>query len=140
MMQATTKPTSRDEVNRMRASELLGKAAELVCGPRAEQHGDMEWNHHNIALLWTAYCGGMALDGHGVALMMALLKIARTKTGSFNVDDYIDAAAYIGIAYALKRGQRIDKAESSIPAEDENGMVGEILRMQSEDASEAKHG
>ena len=30
--------------------------------------------------------------------MMVELKIARTKTGATNADDYIDAAGYIGIA------------------------------------------
>ena len=37
-----------------------------------------------------------------VAMMMALLKIARTKTGSPNKDDLIDGAAYLAIAGELR--------------------------------------
>ena len=35
-------------------------------------------------------------------LMMSLLKIARTKTGSPNKDDLIDGAAYLAIAGELR--------------------------------------
>jgi hypothetical protein len=38
---------------------------------------------------------------HDVAIMMALLKIARTQTGVYNRDDYVDAAGYIALAHRL---------------------------------------
>ena len=53
--------------------------------------------HTNIAALWSAYLG-MPITARDAALMMVLLKVARTKTGAFNLDDYVDAAGYAGIA------------------------------------------
>jgi Domain of unknown function (DUF6378) len=40
---------------------------------------------------------------HDVALMMMLLKVARTAGGTFNLDNYIDAAGYAGIPAELAR-------------------------------------
>lgn len=81
----------------MKAPEILMKAVDLVGGDRAKQHGDKVENHHNIADLWGAYLG-RTLSAHDVALMMCLLKIARTKTGAYNDDDYVDLAGYAGVA------------------------------------------
>ena len=44
----------------------------------------------------------IAITCDDVAVMMALLKISRSTQGKFNVDDYIDAAAYMAIAGELK--------------------------------------
>jgi hypothetical protein len=89
----------------LKAGHICGKAANLVGGDRAESHGDMLANHHNIAALWNAYlgprlcnCAESAITARDVALMMALLKIARTKTGTHNEDDYVDLAGYAGVA------------------------------------------
>jgi len=85
----------------MNASEVCAKAADLVGGNRAATHGDKVQNHRNIAALWSAYMG-VAFTAHDVALMMALLKIARTKTGTFNADDYVDLAGYAGCAAEIR--------------------------------------
>lgn len=85
----------------MTASRICGKAASLVGGDRAKTHGDKTENHQNIADLWNAYLGEALiarLTPTDVALMMALLKIARTKSGTFNPDDFIDMAGYAGVA------------------------------------------
>jgi hypothetical protein len=90
----------------MQAVEICSKAAELVGGDRAKTHGDKKANHEAIARLWNAYLQNKwraplseshltALD---VALMMALLKIARTQGGSHNDDNYVDLAGYAGCA------------------------------------------
>ena len=81
----------------MLAMDVCRRAADLVGGDRARQHGDALAAHTNIAVLWSAYLG-MPITARDVALMMVLLKIARTKTGTFNADDYIDAAGYAAIA------------------------------------------
>lgn len=98
----------------MKAHELCAKAAELVGGDRAKTHGDKVENHRNIAALWNAYLGWRLDDGHkltprDVALMMALLKIARTKTGGHNPDDYIDLAGYAGVAGEIAEHQEMLK-------------------------------
>ena len=41
----------------MRPKETLLKAAELVGGKRAEQHGDYRLLHVGIAGLWSSYLG-----------------------------------------------------------------------------------
>ena len=68
---------------------------------RARTHGDKVQNHQAIADLWNGYLGNRlatAIEPRDVALMMALLKIARTKYGAHNPDDYIDMAGYAGVA------------------------------------------
>ena len=43
-----------------------------------------------------------AITSDDVATMMALLKVSRSQRGKKNVDDYVDAAAYMAIAGELK--------------------------------------
>jgi hypothetical protein len=43
-----------------------------------------------------------AINSDEVATMMALLKISRSQRGKANVDDYVDASAYMAIAGELK--------------------------------------
>ena len=81
----------------MRASDICAKAAEIVAGDREKTHGDKTQNHRNIAALWSAYLG-IPVSAHDAALMMVLLKIARVKTGDFNLDDYVDGAGYMACA------------------------------------------
>ncbi len=82
------------------ASAILYKAAELVDGDRQETHGRKQDNFQNISMLWSAYLE-MDLSPKNVANMMVLLKVARTKTGKFNIDDYIDMAGYAGCSGEL---------------------------------------
>ena len=77
--------------------DYLTKAIELVSGERAKEYGDKVSNHWNIANFWTMYLG-MRVTAHDVAIMMTLLKIARTKLGDRTDDTYIDASAYMAIA------------------------------------------
>ena len=81
----------------MKNSDILNIASQLVNNDRNDQHGDMTTNHINIAKLWSSY-KGVEFTAHEVAVMMALLKIARTKIGKVNPDDYVDACGYLGIA------------------------------------------
>lgn len=86
----------------MKAEAICQQAASLVSGDRNLAHGEMSINHANIAALWNAYLGPRAeLTPHDVALLMALLKIARTKSGDVNFDDYVDGAGYMGVAGEL---------------------------------------
>lgn len=88
----------------MKAEQILLSAVDLITGDRAKSHGPKLENHLNIAYLWNGYLRGMSdytLTPADVAIMMALLKIARTKTGEENIDDFVDGAAYITIAGEL---------------------------------------
>lgn len=86
----------------MKASEVCAHAAELVGGAREGEHGNKLSNFANIARLWDSYlacrAAGGPLNAADVGHMMVLMKIARTQTGSFNIDDYVDAAGYAGCA------------------------------------------
>tara|TARA_X000001382_G_C3160239_1_gene175981 strand:- start:674 stop:940 length:267 start_codon:yes stop_codon:yes gene_type:complete len=84
------------------ANELLNIADELISGDRAKEYGDKEVMHNNIARLWSAFLN-VTITGHDVALMMTLLKMARTKAGNVTEDTYIDMAAYSAIAGELKQ-------------------------------------
>ena len=81
----------------MRTSEILNEAKNLVDGDRHKDYGDKTENHNNIAKLWSAYLD-TKVESHDVAIMMALLKMARTKLGAVSKDTYIDMAAYGAIA------------------------------------------
>ena len=80
-----------------RTLDFLRDAMTLVEGDRAAEYGDKVINHSNIAKLWSAYLDH-PLTGHEVAVMMCLLKIARTKLGKRTRDTYADGAAYMAIA------------------------------------------
>lgn len=77
----------------MNREQCLGKAKECACGKREQEYGSPERNFSAIAALWTAYYESMftAMD---VAMMMALLKIARIHTGTVTEDSFVDLAGY----------------------------------------------
>jgi len=77
--------------------EILNKAAEITTGTRQEQHGSPEETFGAIASLWSAYIGE-TITPEDVCHMMTLLKMARTRHGALNGDDYVDAIGYQAIA------------------------------------------
>lgn len=87
----------------MKAHEIAARAAELVGGDRENQNGDKRQNFTNIATLWNAY---LAIRRHPAdpltaldhAHMMVLMKIARTQSGGFNPDDWLDMTGYSACA------------------------------------------
>ena len=81
--------------------EFLSEASRLVGVDREKDYGDKVDNHNNIARLWSAYLD-VKVEAHDVAIMMVLLKIARTKLGKVSKDTYIDMAAYSAIAGEIK--------------------------------------
>jgi hypothetical protein len=90
----------------VKADEICKRAAKLVSGDREKSYGHKEENFDNIASIWNSYLGDridcdLPIDAHDAALMMALMKIARTKTGEGTIDNYIDACGYLGIAGEL---------------------------------------
>jgi hypothetical protein len=88
------------------AHDFCAEAARLVSGPRATTHGDKITNFSYIAELWNGYwrikcrVNGERVttpfDAKDIGNMMELMKIARRFSGTFNAEDYIDAAGYAG--------------------------------------------
>ena len=81
--------------------EILSEATRLVGTDRQKDYGDKVKNHNNISKLWSSYLD-VPITAHDVAIMMVLLKIARTKLGAISKDTYIDMAAYGAIAGEIK--------------------------------------
>lgn len=113
----------------MTREEILSKAAECVCGQREIDYGKPEDNFKLIANLWNAYFGGEHIfDPDDVAIMMALLKIARIKAGG-NEDCYVDLAGYAACAGEIAT-KHIDKASETAnnPLEWDTGNTCMILK------------
>ena len=84
-----------------KTEDFLREAMVCTAESRNKQHGDKARNHANIAKLWSWYLK-TEVTAYDVAMCMALLKIARTKSGSLNKDDLIDGAAYLAIAGEMR--------------------------------------
>lgn len=92
----------------MERAQILEAARGCVCGERELDYGTRENNFEIIGKLWGIYLNaahpeyGAAIPANGitpkdVAVMMALLKVARIATGS-NPDSFIDLAGYAACA------------------------------------------
>ena len=90
-----------EQLENLKTKTLLETASQLVGGQRHTDYGDKIKNHTNIADLWTSYLD-IKLTPHDVAIMMCLLKIARTKLGAVSEDTYVDGSAYMAIAGECK--------------------------------------
>ena len=77
----------------MNRANCLKKADECVNGKREQDYGSPESNFLSIAKLWSAYYG-VPFSPTDVAMMMALLKIARIQTGTATEDSFVDLAGY----------------------------------------------
>ena len=75
-------------------SEILTEANNITSGKRkGEEYGPPEDSFSAIAGLWSEYLD-RKVKPHDVAVMMALVKIARIKGGAFKLDNWIDLAGY----------------------------------------------
>ena len=77
----------------MTRQEILKEAEKCVCGQREQDYGSPEDNFSTIAKFWSVY-KDVEFTAHDVAMMMALLKVARIKNGGGSGDSYIDLAGY----------------------------------------------
>jgi len=87
----------------MKKEEILDKAIQLVNEKREGTHGNAFKNHSQIADLWSVFLDDKLkvmkeITPGDVAVMMCLLKISRSTMGDFNLDDFVDGAAYMAIA------------------------------------------
>ena len=94
----TDAPTTR--------AEILDAAKKIVTGDREKQYGSPEDNFAVIARFWEVYlserCVGggadVTLNPDDVAMLMALMQVARIMTGTFKEDNYVDACGYLSCA------------------------------------------
>ena len=89
----------------MTRKEILEAAAAIVTQDREEQYGPAEDNFALIGDLWSIYVGGdVEFTAQDVAIMMALLKIARIATGQPKADNFVDIAGYAACAGEIATG------------------------------------
>lgn len=84
--------------------DLLAQASAITTADRNRSYGDPLANHQRIADIWSVILG-IDITPAQAALCMAGLKIARLAHDQGHEDSYIDAAAYIAIAYELQARQ-----------------------------------
>ena len=78
---------------------ILDEAERCVCADREQAYGSPENNFSLIARLWREYLDtDKPITAHDVAVMMALLKIARIASGQTKEDNYVDLAGYAACA------------------------------------------
>lgn len=98
----TAAKRSKDAKRKLTRADILHAAEKCVCGQREQDYGTPEDNFETIAELWETYlrracvdeAGGVYVDANDVAMMMALLKIARIAAGGGKADSWIDLAGY----------------------------------------------
>ena len=72
---------------------LLDVAKTYITKDRQADHGDAEDNFSRIAQYWSVHLG-TPVKAHDVAVMMALLKVARIKQNPHHIDNWVDGAGY----------------------------------------------
>ena len=77
----------------MTRKEILDAAAKCVLGDREQDYGSREDSFKRIAEFWSVYTGFL-IEDKDVAVMLALLKIARIASGHAKDDNWIDLAGY----------------------------------------------
>lgn len=108
-------PHNAKGVTKMNRTEILTQASELVNADRQSDYGKPDDNFQVIADFWQVYLqhhtrsSRYRIQPHDVALMMILLKIARTFYGNSKPDTFIDMAGYAALAGELH------VSESDIP-------------------------
>lgn len=95
---------TEDEPEKLTRAAVLDKARACVCGEREEDYGSPEDNFGCIAELWETYLRAacvspdaiVTVTAADVAMLMALLKIARVGTSSVGgtADSFVDLAGY----------------------------------------------
>ena len=96
------KKYGEDVKRKLTRADILHAAEKCVCGQREQDYDTPEDNFETIAELWETYlrracvdeAGGVYIDANDVAMMMALLKIARIAAGGGKADSWIDLAGY----------------------------------------------
>lgn len=93
----------------MNRSELLQKAAAVVCDDRQKTHGDPRASFTMIAELWQTYLqarlpgADVVILPADVAALMALLKIARAAANPQHDDNWVDLAGYAACGAEMAR-------------------------------------
>lgn len=92
----------------MPRGKILDTAKEIINGERQDQYGQPENNFDLIGQYWRVFLkgrgyGDLVFSPEDVAMMLALLKIARITAGSAKEDSFVDLCGYAALAYDLSK-------------------------------------
>lgn len=76
--------------------QLLDQVHDAILG-RATIHGSPEDSFARIASYWSVYLD-LELTGYDVAVLLALMKVARMEANPSHTDNHVDAAGYLILA------------------------------------------
>ena len=87
--------------------QVLKDAEAAVCSGRERTYGSPKNSFTRIALLWTAHLvntrsSAPAITAHDVAMMLALMKIARLEASPTHRDSMVDLAGYAACMASLQ--------------------------------------
>lgn len=88
----------------MKAHDIIMAAGLLVGGDRKAAYGDVVSGLSRIATYWNAHLSATGnappsqLTAEDVAKFMVLLKLARSETGPFRIDNYLDLCGWAAVA------------------------------------------
>tara|TARA_R100001463_G_scaffold59_6_gene284 strand:- start:3703 stop:3978 length:276 start_codon:yes stop_codon:yes gene_type:complete len=91
----------------MNREEVLMSALDCITNDRANQYGKAEDNFGNISKLWSAYLR-IDISKLEVAMLMTLVKVARTISSPKHEDNYVDICGYSAIANELAKEKNND--------------------------------
>lgn len=118
----TSTETAADHIaeagKKVSRADILDRAKAIVTGEREKQYGKPEDNFAIIAELWGTYTG-YKFSPVDVAMMMALLKVARIKTGVGTVDSFVDLAGYAACAGEIARKNATASVQTAGDAEND---------------------
>ena len=80
----------------MKREDCLKEAKKCICGDRDRDYGNPNGSFELIGKLWGEYMN-IQISHKDVAIMMALLKVARCKY-SDKIDSFVDGAGYFACA------------------------------------------
>ena len=88
---------------------VLSEAERCVCGQREQDYGTPEDSFQKIAALWTAYMSNNSIvdtvfSASDVAVMLALLKIARISENPQHMDSWVDGCGYFACGGEIAGG------------------------------------
>lgn len=84
----------------------------LVCTDRQIDYGDPRAMHTLIGMAWAKWQDGSNDPAHVVALKMAELKLCRLSHDQTKEDSYLDAMAYILLAYLMRPSKPAQSTQS----------------------------
>lgn len=90
----------------------MAAAERCVCGEREQDYGSPENNFKTVANLWIDYLTAkdepLDIEAKDVAVMLALLKIARIASGHAKEDNWVDLAGYAACGGEIESGDNAD--------------------------------